>query len=117
VVFGTNMSEKRRFTSPSAMEVKNRRKTAGIEEKLDVINRLEKGERIFFYICWNVRRARVSVRTLFNKTQAAWYFLRPAQAVTWRTVAIIIRVVYFLHICAFVAFLRLAFIKSITLRI
>jgi len=31
--------------------------------------------------------------TLFNKNQAAWYFVRPAQAVTWRTVAIIIRVV------------------------
>jgi hypothetical protein len=30
------------------MKLKNRRKTAGIEEKLDVINRLEKGERIFF---------------------------------------------------------------------
>jgi len=31
--------------------------------------------------------------TLFNKNQATWYFVRPAQAVTWRTVAIIIRVV------------------------
>jgi hypothetical protein len=30
---------------------------------------------------------------LFNKNQAAWYFVRPAQAVTWGTVAIIIRVV------------------------
>ena len=31
--------------------------------------------------------------TLFNKNQAAWYYVRPAQAVTWRTVAIIIRIV------------------------
>jgi len=31
--------------------------------------------------------------TLFNKNQAAWYFVHPAQAVTWRTVAIIIRVI------------------------
>ena len=31
--------------------------------------------------------------TLFHKNQAAWYFVRPTQAVTWRTVAIIIRVV------------------------
>jgi hypothetical protein len=31
--------------------------------------------------------------TLFNKNQAAWYFVRLTQAVTWRTVAIIILVV------------------------
>jgi len=31
--------------------------------------------------------------TLFNKNQAASYFVRPAQAMTCRTVAIIIRVV------------------------
>jgi hypothetical protein len=35
----------------------------------------------------------IHMYTLFNKNQAAWYFVRPAQAVTWRTVAIIIRVV------------------------
>ena len=57
------MCGKRTFTSPSAMQLKNRRKTVGTEEKLDVINRLEKGERIF-YICRNVRRSRVSVRTI-----------------------------------------------------
>jgi hypothetical protein len=43
--------------------------------------------------------------TLFNKNQAARYFVRPAQTVTWRTVAMIIRVVLL-----FVAFLRLPFI-------
>jgi len=37
---------------------------------------------------------KVHLYTLFNKNQAAWYFVRPAQAVTWRTVAIIIRVVF-----------------------
>jgi hypothetical protein len=31
--------------------------------------------------------------TPFNKNKAAWYFVHPAQAVMWRTVAIIIRVV------------------------
>ena len=31
--------------------------------------------------------------TLFNKNKAAWYFVRPAQAVTWGTATIIIRVV------------------------
>jgi hypothetical protein len=57
------MSEKRTFTSLNAVQVKNRRKTAGVEVKLDVIDLLEKVERIF-YICRNVRRARVSVRTI-----------------------------------------------------
>jgi hypothetical protein len=31
--------------------------------------------------------------TLSNKNQSVWYFVRPAQAVTWRTVTVIIRVV------------------------
>jgi hypothetical protein len=38
------MSEKRTSASPSAIQVKNRRQTIGIEEKLHVIIRLEKGE-------------------------------------------------------------------------
>jgi hypothetical protein len=50
-------------TYTSAMHVKNRRKIVGIVEELDVINRLEKGERIF-YIFRNVRRARVCVRII-----------------------------------------------------
>jgi len=37
------MSEKRRFTSLSAVQVENRRKKINIEEKLDVISRLENG--------------------------------------------------------------------------
>jgi hypothetical protein len=48
--------------------------------------------------------------TLFNKNQAAWYFVRPAQA--WRTISIIIRVFYFPHICASGAFLCLTFITN-----
>ena len=47
--------------------------------------------------------------TLSNKNPLAWYFVHPTQAVTWHTVATIIRVVYFPHICAFVAFLCLPF--------
>jgi len=56
------MSEKRKYTSSSAIQVKNRGKTIGIKEKLDVINRFEKGERID--ICRNVKFARTSLRTI-----------------------------------------------------
>ena len=42
--FLTNMGEKRKSTSPNAIQVKNQRKTIGIEEKLDIISWLEKGE-------------------------------------------------------------------------
>jgi hypothetical protein len=44
LAFLTYISEKCKSTSPSATQVKNRRKTMGIEEKLHVISRLEKGE-------------------------------------------------------------------------
>jgi hypothetical protein len=50
------MSEKRESASPSAIQVKNQRKTIGIEEKLRVIMRREKGERVVG-ICRNVRLA------------------------------------------------------------
>ena len=42
--FLTNMSEEHISTSPSATQVKNWQKTVSTEEKLYVINRLEKGE-------------------------------------------------------------------------
>jgi hypothetical protein len=42
--FFTNMSEKHKSTSHIAIPVKNKRKTIGIEEKLDVICQLEEGE-------------------------------------------------------------------------
>ena len=40
------MSEKRISTSPSAIQVKNRRETISTEEKSDVISSLEEGEKI-----------------------------------------------------------------------
>jgi hypothetical protein len=40
----THMSEKRKSASPTAIQVKNRRKTISTEEKLHVISRNEKGE-------------------------------------------------------------------------
>jgi hypothetical protein len=56
LAFLSNMSEKRKFSSLSAIQVKNRRKTICIEEKLCVIMRSEKGKRIVD-ICRNVRLA------------------------------------------------------------
>jgi len=44
LAFLTNMSEKRKSTSPSTFQVKNWRMTISIEKKLDVIGRREKGE-------------------------------------------------------------------------
>jgi hypothetical protein len=38
------MSAKHKSASPSAIQVKNQRKKIGTEEKLDIKNRLEKGE-------------------------------------------------------------------------
>ena len=38
------MSEKRKWTSPSEMHVKNQGKKINIEDKLDIISRLEEGE-------------------------------------------------------------------------
>jgi hypothetical protein len=56
------MSGKLKGTSPNEIQVK-RRKTISIEDKLDIINRLENGERIAD-ICRNVRLAHSSVRTI-----------------------------------------------------
>jgi hypothetical protein len=44
VAFPTSMSEKCKYTSSSAVKVKNQQKTISIEEKLDVISQLEKDE-------------------------------------------------------------------------
>jgi hypothetical protein len=57
------MSEKRKYTSPSAMQVTKWQKTISIEEILEIIGRLEKGERIFD-ICHNVRLAHSSIHTV-----------------------------------------------------
>jgi IS30 family transposase len=72
--FLTNMSEKRKSASPSAVQVKNCRKTIGIEEKLHVISRLEKGEWIVD-ICCNVRLTHSSVHTIHdNADRIKWEF-------------------------------------------
>jgi hypothetical protein len=57
------MSEKGKSASPSAIQVKNRRKTISIEEKLHVTNRHEKGERIVD-IHRNARLTHSSVHTI-----------------------------------------------------
>jgi hypothetical protein len=59
------MGEKGKYTSLRAIQVKIRRKTFGIEEKLDVISRLEKGERTVD-ICSNVLRERERERESRN---------------------------------------------------
>jgi hypothetical protein len=63
LAFLTNMSEKCKSASPTAIQVKSRWKTIGIEEKVHVINRSEKGEWIVG-ICCNVRLAHSSVHTI-----------------------------------------------------
>jgi len=40
----TKMSEKRKSTFPSVIQVKNHRETISTEEKLDIISQLEEGE-------------------------------------------------------------------------
>jgi hypothetical protein len=57
------MSEKRKSASSSAIQVKNWQKVIGSEEKLDIISRLEKGERIVD-IQRNVRLAHSSIPTI-----------------------------------------------------
>jgi hypothetical protein len=54
------VKEKCKSISRGAVQVKNRRKTISIEEKLDVISRLEKGEQIVD-MCCNVRIAYSSI--------------------------------------------------------
>jgi hypothetical protein len=49
LAFLTSMSEKRKSASPNAFEVKNRRKTIGIEEKLRVIMRREGVNELLIY--------------------------------------------------------------------
>jgi hypothetical protein len=56
LAFLTNMSEKRKSASLSASQGKNRRKTISVIEKLHVIMRREKGERIVD-VCHNVTLA------------------------------------------------------------
>jgi len=57
------MSEKRKSTLSSVIEAKNRGKTFGIKETLDVISRFEKSERIVD-VCRNVKLTGTSLRTI-----------------------------------------------------
>ena len=57
------MSEKRKSTSPTAIQVKNWRKKIVTDEKLDVISQLEKCEQIVG-ICHYVRFVLNSVHTI-----------------------------------------------------
>jgi hypothetical protein len=63
LAFATKMSQKHKSASHSAIRVKNLRKTIRTEEKLVVISLFEKGERIVD-ICYNVRLAHRSIRTI-----------------------------------------------------
>jgi len=44
LAFVTKMNEKCKSTPPSAIQVKSHRKKIAIEEKLDIISQLEKGD-------------------------------------------------------------------------
>jgi hypothetical protein len=44
LVFLTNMNEKCKSLSSNAIQVKNQQKSISVEDKLDVISRLENGE-------------------------------------------------------------------------
>jgi len=57
------MSDKHKSTSPSKIQVTNQRKATDIEEKLEVISRLQKCEQTF-YICHDVRLAHSSTHTI-----------------------------------------------------
>jgi hypothetical protein len=59
------MSEKHKSTSPSTSHMKHQQKPISIEGKLDVISRLEKGERTVV-ICCNVRLAHSIVHRIRN---------------------------------------------------
>jgi hypothetical protein len=65
LAFLTNVNEKCKSTSPSAIQVKNRQQTISTEEKLDVISRFEKGEWTVD-ICHNVRLICSSICTIQN---------------------------------------------------
>ena len=65
LAFLTDMSEKQKSTSLGAIQAKNRWKTSSIEEKLDLLCRHVKGERIVD-ICHNVRLCYCSIHTIYD---------------------------------------------------
>ena len=76
------MSEKRKSTSPNTIQVKNRQTTISIAEKLDIINRLEKGEQIVD-IWHSVRLADSSIRTICDNVDR---FIESAKMVSVESV-------------------------------
>jgi len=65
LAFLTNESGKHKSTSPSTIQVKNQWNTNGIEEKLNVISPLEKGEHIVDIWC-NVRFSHSSICMIYD---------------------------------------------------
>jgi hypothetical protein len=65
LAFLSNMSEKCKSASPIAIQVENWQKAISTEERLDVISRLEWGERIVDRRC-NVRFAHSSLHTIHD---------------------------------------------------
>ena len=63
LAFLTNVSEEHKSALPSAIQVKNWQMTIFIEEKLDIVSRLEKGEQIVDRWC-NVRFADSDIHTI-----------------------------------------------------
>jgi hypothetical protein len=61
VVVLTNICEKHKSTSPSAVQVKNQLQAIDIEEKLGVKGKLKKAELL---TCCNVRLDHISIRTV-----------------------------------------------------
>jgi hypothetical protein len=59
------MGDESKSASPGAIQVKNQQKSIGVEEKLDVISRFEKGEGIVHACCY-VRLAYSSIRTIHD---------------------------------------------------
>ena len=66
LAFLTNMSEKHKSTSPSAIRVKNQWQPISSEEKLDILSRLEKGEWTVDKCC-NVTLTHSSVRIIHDR--------------------------------------------------
>jgi hypothetical protein len=61
MAFLNNMSEKRKSTSPTAIQVKNLGETIGTEEELEAISLLKIGRMKCCYVNCNVRLAHSSI--------------------------------------------------------
>jgi hypothetical protein len=63
LAFVTKITEKHKFTSPSAIQVKNQRRTISTEEKLDAISQIEKKVDELM-TCHNVKFAHISISAI-----------------------------------------------------